>query len=118
MHSDIVLMLIKEQALDPRFIDDLARKLSEAMPGGIRSLQEDLEGNFKAVLRGALGKLDLVTREEFEVQSAVLARTRERLKDFESRVIAMESAGGRKAAGKSKARKTPAKKKPKAKSVK
>ncbi|NNF51712.1 MAG: accessory factor UbiK family protein [Gammaproteobacteria bacterium] len=77
--------------MDPRFIDDLARKLSQALPGGFRSLQEDLEGNFKAVLRGALGKLDLVTREEFEVQSAVLARTRERLKEFESRIAAMEA---------------------------
>ncbi len=78
--------------MDPRFIDDLARKLSEALPGGVRSLQQDLEGNFKAVLKSALGKLDLVTREEFEVQSAVLARTRERLKDFETRVAALETA--------------------------
>lgn len=82
--------------MDPRFIDDLARKLSEALPGGIRSLQEDLEGNFKAVLRSALGKLDLVTREEFEVQSAVLARTREKLRDFEARIAVMESGRGAK----------------------
>lgn len=76
--------------MDPRFIDDLARKLSEALPAGLRSLQRDLEDNFKAVLRSALAKLDLVTREEFEVQSAVLARTRSRLKEFEARIAAME----------------------------
>lgn len=78
--------------MDARFIDDLARKLSDGLPAGMRSLQQDLESNFKAVLRSALGKLDLVTREEFEVQSAVLARTRDRLKEFEARIAAMESA--------------------------
>ena len=77
--------------MDPRFIDDLAQKLSEAVPSGLRSLQRDLEGNFKAVLRSALARLDLVTREEFEVQSAVLARTRASLKEFEARIAAMES---------------------------
>lgn len=78
--------------MDPRFIDDLARKLSESVPAGLRGLQRDLEGNFKAVLRSALAKLDLVTREEFEVQSEVLARTRARLKEFETRIAAMEKA--------------------------
>ena len=82
------------ETLDPRFIDDLAQKLSDALPGGLRSLQQDLEGNFKAVLRTALGKLDLVTREEFEVQSAVLARTREMLKSFEARIADMEAKAG------------------------
>lgn len=99
--------------MDPRFIDDLARKLSEALPGGVRSLQQDLEGNFKAVLKTALGKLDLVTREEFEVQSAVLARTRERLKAFETRVAALEKtkAAARPAASKKKTSKKAAGKK-------
>ena len=105
--------------MDPNFIDDLARKLTEGLPGGLRSLQQDLEGNFKAVLRSALGKLDLVTREEFEVQSAVLARTRERLKDFEARIAAMEKNGGKpggseakQASAKKPAAKKSAKKKP------
>ena len=107
--------------MDPSFIDDLARKLSEALPGGLRSLQQDLEGNFKAVLRSALGKLDLVTREEFEVQSAVLTRTRERLKDFEARIAAMESNGGKPKGSKAKqvtAKKPAAKKTAKKKSAK
>lgn len=80
--------------MDPRFIDDLAQRLSESVPAGLRSLQRDLEGNFKAVLRSALARLDLVTREEFEVQSAVLARTRARLKEFELRIAAMEKQPG------------------------
>lgn len=106
--------------MDPKFIDDLARKLFEGLPAGLRSLQQDLEANFKTVLRGTLGKLDLVTREEFEVQSAVLARTRERLKDFEARIVAMESAkdkardsAAKKTRARKKSAKKPAAKKPK-----
>jgi len=58
-------------------LDDLARKLAESVPEGLRSMQADLEKNFGSVLRAGLVKLDLVTREEFDVQEAVLARTRE-----------------------------------------
>lgn len=94
--------------MDSRFIDDLASKLAAALPGGLRSLQQDLDGNFKAVLRSALGKLDLVTREEFEVQSAVLARTRARLREFEARITAMESLPAR--SGKVASKKTSGKK--------
>jgi BMFP domain-containing protein YqiC len=60
-------------------IESLARKLAESIPEGLRSMREDLEANFRGVLRSGIGKLDLVTREEFEVQEAVLARTREKL---------------------------------------
>ena len=60
-------------------IENLARRLADVVPEGLRSLGEDLEENFRTVLRTGLGKLDLVTREEFEVQEAVLARTREKL---------------------------------------
>ena len=101
--------------MDPRFIDDLAQKLSETVPSGLRSLQRDLEGNFKAVLRSALARLDLVTREEFEVQSAVLARTRARLREFETRIAAMEDqsavarASKKKQAGKQRSKKKIAK---------
>ncbi|MDH3545988.1 MAG: accessory factor UbiK family protein [Gammaproteobacteria bacterium] len=67
-------------------LDDLVRKLAEAVPEGLRSLQKDLEENFRSVLQAGLGKLDLVTREEFEVQEAVLARTREKLEALEKRL--------------------------------
>lgn len=73
-------------------IDKLAKKLAEAVPQGIRSVQEDLEANFRAVLRSGLSKLDLVTREEFEVQQAVLAKTRAKLEAMESRLAALEPA--------------------------
>lgn len=72
--------------MDPRFIDDLARRLSAAVPPGITTLRRDLEDNFKAVLQSGLTKLDLVSRQEFDVQSAVLRRTREKLEALEARV--------------------------------
>ncbi len=78
------------------------------MPQGLRSMKDDLEKNFQSVLRAGLGKLDLVTREEFEVQEAVLARTRQKLDALEERLISIETA---KAASKKKKKKAKAKKK-------
>ncbi len=71
-------------------VEDLARKLADSMPEGIRAVRDDLESNFRAVLRAGLGKLDLVTREEFDVQEAVLARTREKLAALEQRLEDLE----------------------------
>ncbi len=73
-------------------IDELARRLAESVPQGLRSVKDDLEKNFQSVLRAGLGKLDLVTREEFEVQEAVLARTRQKLEALEERLISIETA--------------------------
>lgn len=77
-------------------IDELARRLADAVPQSLRSVKDDLEKNFRSVLRSGLGKLDLVTREEFEVQEAVLARTREKLEALEERLKSMEAAKARK----------------------
>ncbi len=71
-------------------IEDIARKLTEALPEGLRSVRDDLESNFRGVLRSSLTKLDLVTREEFEVQEAVLAKTRAKLEVLEARIREME----------------------------
>ena len=71
-------------------IENLARKLAESMPEGLRSVRDDLETNFRAVLRASLSKLDLVTREEFEVQEAVLRKTREKLDRLEARLAEWE----------------------------
>lgn len=65
--------------------------LAEAVPQGLKSVRDDLEQNFQSVLRAGLGKLDLVTREEFEIQQAVLARTREKLEALEGRLETVES---------------------------
>ena len=71
-------------------IEELARKLADAVPEGVRSIQSDLEKNFRSVLQSGIGKLDLVTREEFEVQEAVLAKTREKLEALEARLKDLE----------------------------
>jgi BMFP domain-containing protein YqiC len=72
-------------------IEGLAKKLADAVPEGLKSVRADLETNFRAVLKGGLSKLDLVTREEFEVQEAVLERTREKLQALEAKVAGLES---------------------------
>jgi hypothetical protein len=79
-------------------IDKLAKLLAESVPQGLRSVRDDLEKNFRAVLQSGLGKLDLVTREEFEVQQAVLARTRDKLEALEARLSSMETAPKQQAA--------------------
>ena len=71
-------------------VEDIARRLAESVPEGLRSMRDDLEKNFRSVLRASLAKLDLVTREEFEVQEAVLARTREKLEALEAQVKELE----------------------------
>ena len=71
-------------------LDELARKLAGAVPGNIKSMGEDMEHNFKSLLQSALARMDLVTREEFDVQLAVLARTREKLEALEARLAALE----------------------------
>lgn len=76
--------------IEPKMLDDLARKLADAVPGGVRDLQQDLEKNFHATLQSTFNKLDLVTREEFEVQSAVLARTRSKVDELEQQVAELE----------------------------
>jgi BMFP domain-containing protein YqiC len=74
-------------------LDDLARKLAEAVPESLRGMARDLEANFKAVLQAQLAKLDLVSRTEFDVQAALLKRTQtalaameQRLKDLETKI--------------------------------
>jgi BMFP domain-containing protein YqiC len=71
-------------------LEELAKKLADAVPDGVRALRSDLEDSFQSVLKSGLGKLDLVTREEFEVQEAVLQRTREKLEALEKRLDELE----------------------------
>lgn len=75
---------------DPKILDDIASKLGGALPQGMQALQEDFEKNVRATLQTALNKLDLVTREEFDVQSQVLSKTRAKLDALELRVAQLE----------------------------
>ena len=80
--------------LDPKLFDDLSKRLSEGMPKGFQHLQDDLQRNLRSGLESAFGKLNLVTREEFDVQQAVLARTREKLNALETRIAELEEKAG------------------------
>lgn len=75
--------------LDPKTLEQFGAKMSALLAN---SPAKDIENNAKAMISGLLGKLDLVTREEFDVQTQVLARTREKLKELEARVDALEKA--------------------------
>lgn len=76
--------------MDRISFDELVKRLLQSLPEGARTLQRDLEGNFRAVLRANLARLDLVTRDEFDAQARVLERTRARLEALEAQVAALE----------------------------
>ena len=78
--------------LDPKVFDDLSRRMTENLPRGFQTLQDDVQRNLRSALEAALGHLNLVTREEFEIQQAVLQRTREKLHALEQRVTELEKA--------------------------
>lgn len=78
-------------AIDGKLLDELAQKLAGVLPGGVRDLQQDMEKNFRVVLQGIFSKMELVTREEFDVQTDVLARTRARLETLERQVAEIEA---------------------------
>lgn len=78
-------------------VNDLARKLADSVPqlgGSVGALRQDLERNFRALLDSAFERMDLVTREEFDIQRRVLERTREKLVALEARVATLEPAAG------------------------
>lgn len=77
--------------IDLNHIDELARRLSGLVPESVRESREELQQNIKSVLQTGLSKLDLVTREEFEVQRAVLLRTREKLEQLQRSVSELEA---------------------------
>jgi BMFP domain-containing protein YqiC len=76
--------------IDARTVDELARRLTELIPAGISGAGADVADNIKDALRAGLRKLDLVTREEFDVQRSVLLRTREKVEALETRVAQLE----------------------------
>ena len=93
--SEIVDALVTPQlgnnlVTNEESVRGLARRLAEAIPQNIRTAGEDIERNFRTVLRSGLGKMNLVSREEFDVQAAVLARTRQRLEALEAQLAELE----------------------------
>ena len=77
--------------IDPKLFDDLAKKLAAAVPSGVRAVQADLEQQFLVLLQARLEKLDLVTREQFNVQRRVLERTRSKVEALEKQLAELEA---------------------------
>jgi len=86
--------------VDKNIIDELAGKLAGAVPGDLRGIGDDIESNFRSLLQSGLDKLDLVTREEFEVQRKVLERTREKLDRLEAELENLQQGPADQGAGK------------------
>jgi BMFP domain-containing protein YqiC len=77
--------------MDPFRIDEIARRLMDRVPPALRAMQQDLEDNFRTVLRATLGKLDVVTRDEFDAQTKVLERTRAKVDSLQTRLAELEA---------------------------
>ncbi len=78
--------------IDPKIIEDLSKRIEGLVPEGARELRDDMGRNLRAMLGSTFAKLDLVTREELDVQQSVLARTREKMEALEARVAELEAA--------------------------
>jgi ubiquinone biosynthesis accessory factor UbiK len=76
---------------DPKTLEDIAKRLASAVPETAATLRSDLQKNFHSLLQSGLSKLDLVTRQEFEVQAGVLKRTREKLDQLETKLTSLEA---------------------------
>lgn len=68
----------------PQIIEDVVEKISDLVPQDFKTMREEFHTNAKAIMVAGLKKMDLVTREEFDVQKAVLAKTRQKLKMLEA----------------------------------
>jgi len=77
--------------IDPKKIEQLARQVHESMPKGIREFGEETEKKIRQVLQAQFSRMDLVNREEFDVQTQVLLRTREKLIALEQRIAELEA---------------------------
>lgn len=77
--------------VDPKKLDDIAKKLSDAVPERLKTAKDEMSKQFKQVLQTQLGKLDLVSRDEFDTQTQVLLRTRQKLEELEKKLTELEN---------------------------
>ena len=76
--------------IDAKVFDDISRRIAGNMPSGLQFLQDDLKKNIRSAVEASLSHLNLVTREEFDVQTKVLARTRAKLEALEKQIEELE----------------------------
>ncbi len=77
--------------VDPKKLDDIAKKLSDAVPERLKTAKDEMSKQFKQVLQTQLSKLDLVSRDEFDTQTQVLLRTRQKLEELEKKLSELEN---------------------------
>ena len=77
--------------INAKKIEEIAKQVSEAIPPGVKNIAADIEEKTKTVLQSKLAQLDVVTREEFDVQTQVLIKTRAKLSELETKMIELES---------------------------
>jgi BMFP domain-containing protein YqiC len=80
--------------LNPKKLEEIAQQISDALPSGVKSMAEGAEAKVKQVLQSQISRLDFVSREEFDIQSQVLIRTREKLEALETRIADLENPKG------------------------
>lgn len=80
--------------MNPKKLEEIAKQIHDALPAGVKQLGDEMDRKVKQVLQSQLNKLDMVTREEFEVQTKVLLRTREKLMELEKRLYELEERQG------------------------
>ena len=76
--------------MDPKRFEEFAQRIKTALPPGLDTLGQNTENLLRSALEAAIGRMNLVTREEFDIQTAVLRRTREKLTALEARLKALE----------------------------
>lgn len=69
--------------MDPKSLNDVVKKVLDGLPEGVKQLPQDMKDNLQSAVSSALDQLDIVTREEFEIQQKVLLKTREKLEKLE-----------------------------------
>jgi hypothetical protein len=84
---------MEKNMLDPKKLEEIAKQISDAVPSGVKNMAEGAETKVRQVLQSQLNKLDFVSREEFDVQSQVLIRTRQKLEALEARLSQLEQQG-------------------------
>ena len=80
--------------IDTNSLDDIVKQLTESLPEGLQNLEKECKKNFRSIIQSTFGKFDLVTREEFDIQTKVLARTRMKLEALRAQVINLEKGVG------------------------
>lgn len=75
---------------DPKMINDMAKQFADSLPPAFKDLNQEVERNFRAFMQATFNRLDLVTREEFDIQTQVLAKTRSKVESLTDKLTAIE----------------------------